>query len=192
MIDYLVQLDTRLFLAINGAHSPFWDSIMLFASGKFSWIPLYLLLTFFIVRRHLWRALFWLTAIAILVLLTDQISVHLFKNVFQRLRPSHNVTLSGLINIVNSRGGRFGFVSSHAANTCGVAVFLSFLFRKRWVTIGLLVWAFFVSYSRIYLGVHYPGDILGGAILGTFLGISAWQLAKRIIPVRQVKATGEA
>lgn len=192
MIDYLVQLDTRLFLAINGAHSPFWDSIMLFASGKFSWIPLYLLLAFFIVRRHLWRALFWLTAIAILVLLTDQISVHLFKNVFQRLRPSHNVTLSGLINIVNSRGGRFGFVSSHAANTFGVAVFLSFLFRKRRVTIGLLVWAFFVSYSRIYLGVHYPGDILGGAILGTFLGISAWQLAKRIIPVRQVKATGEA
>lgn len=192
MIDYLVQLDTRLFLAINGAHSSFWDSIMLFASGKFSWIPLYLLLTFFIARRHLWRALFWLTAIAILVLLTDQISVHLFKNVFQRLRPSHNVTLSGLINIVDSRGGRFGFVSSHAANTFGVAVFLSFLFRKRRVTIGLLVWAFFVSYSRIYLGVHYPGDILGGAILGTFLGISAWQLAKRIIPVRQVKATGEA
>lgn len=192
MIDYLVQLDTRLFLAINGAHSSFWDSIMLFASGKFSWIPLYLLLTFFIARRHLWRALFWLTAIAILVLLTDQISVHLFKNVFQRLRPSHNVTLSGLINIVDFRGGRFGFVSSHAANTFGVAVFLSFLFRKRRVTIGLLVWAFFVSYSRIYLGVHYPGDILGGAILGTFLGISAWQLAKRIIPVRQVKATGEA
>jgi len=181
MIEYLVKFDTDLFLFLNGLHSPFWDGIMLFASGKLTWLPLYLLLVYFIARRYKWGTLWWLLAVAIVVLLADQLSVHLFKNVFQRLRPCHNPDLSGLIHLVGRCGGRFGFVSSHAANTFGVAVFLSMLFSNRWASFGLLLWAAFVSYSRIYLGVHYPADVFVGAILGSVIGYTVWYAAQRIM-----------
>lgn len=181
MIDFLIQLDTKIFLALNGVHSPFWDSIMLFASGKLSWLPLYLLVIYFIAREYKWKAVWWLLAIAFVVLLTDQVSVHAFKNVFQRLRPCHNTDLNGLMHLVGRCGGKFGFVSSHAANTFGVAVFISFLFSKRWITLGLIFWAAFVSYSRIYLGVHYPGDVLVGAIVGAGIGIAVWFIANRLM-----------
>lgn len=179
MIDYLIQLDTQLFLALNGAHSPFWDSVMYFASGKLSWLLLYLVIIFFIAREHKWKTFWWLLAIAFVVLLADQISVQAFKNVFQRLRPCHNSDLSEFIHVVGGCGGKYGFISSHAANTFGVAVFLSFLFNRKWVTLGLLVWAAFVSYSRIYLGVHYPGDVLAGAIVGAGIGSAVWFVAKK-------------
>ncbi|HDP74936.1 MAG TPA: phosphatase PAP2 family protein [Bacteroidales bacterium] len=181
MIDYLVKLDTDLFLFLNGLHSPFWDSIMQFASEKLTWLPLYLLLIYLIARKHKWNALWWLLAIAVVVLLADQLSVHLFKNVFQRLRPCHNPDLSGVIHLAGSCGGKFGFVSSHAANTFGVAVFLSMLYKNRWATIGVLIWAAFVSYSRIYLGVHYPADLLVGGLLGSAVGYGVWHLANRLM-----------
>jgi len=180
MIDSLIQLDTKLFLALNGAHAPFWDSIMLFASGKLTWLPLYLLIIYFIARQYKWKTLWWLLAIAFVVLLADQVSVHAFKNVFLRLRPCHNPDLSQFIHLVGRCGGQYGFISSHAANTFGVAVFLSFLFSKRWFTWGILTWAAFVSYSRIYLGVHYPGDVLTGAIVGSGVGITVWFISKKI------------
>jgi len=181
MTDYLVKLDTDLFLFLNGLHSPFWDGVMLFASGKLTWLPFYLLLIYFIARKHKWNTLWWLLAIAVVVLLADQLSVHLFKNVFQRLRPCHNPDLSGVIHLVGRCGGKFGFVSSHAANTFGVSVFLSMLYKNRWATIGLLIWAAFVSYSRIYLGVHYPADVLVGALLGSAVGYGLWHLANRLM-----------
>ncbi|MEJ5317074.1 MAG: phosphatase PAP2 family protein [Tenuifilum sp.] len=177
MIDYLVKLDTDLFIFLNGLHSPFWDSVMLFASGKLTWLPFYLLLIYFIARKHKWKTLWWLLAIAVVVLVADQLSVHLFKNVFQRLRPCHNPDLSGVIHLVGRCGGKFGFVSSHAANTFGVAVFLSMLYRNLWAGVGLLIWAGFVSYSRIYLGVHYPADVIVGAILGSVVGFALWKPA---------------
>ena len=181
MIDYLIQLDTNLFLALNGAHSPFWDSIMYFSSCTLSWLLLYLVIIFFISLEHTWKTLWWLLAIAFVVLLADQISVQAFKNVFQRLRPCHNQDLSEFIHLVGRCGGKYGFISSHAANTFGVAVFLSFLFSRKWITAGLLVWAAFVSYSRIYLGVHYPGDVLAGAIVGAGMGSAVWFVASKIL-----------
>lgn len=174
MLDTLTQWDTSLFLFLNGHNSPFWDSVMLLISGKLTWIPLYLLLIYFIIRRYRVQSIWWLLAIAILVLITDQASVKLFKNVFLRLRPCHTPDLSGLVHLVGRCGGKYGFVSSHAANTFGVAVFLSFLFSKRWVSISILLWALVVSYSRIYLGVHFPGDIICGAILGAGIAIAVW------------------
>lgn len=181
MFEFLIRLDNHLFLLLNGLHSPFWDPIMVFASGKLTWLPLYLVLIFFIARKYGWKAIWWLIAIALVIVATDQISVGLFKNIFQRLRPCHTPELKELVHLVGKCGGKFGFVSSHAANTFGVAVFLSLLFKNRWTTLGLLIWATFVSYSRIYLGVHFPGDVLCGAILGAGVGISIWLPANFII-----------
>ncbi len=174
MIEMLLHWDTQLFLFLNGMHSHFWDPIMVFASGKLTWMPLYLLLIFFIARKHGWKTLWWLLAITLVIVAADQISSGIFKNGFQRLRPCHNPDLQSVIHLVGRCGGKFGFVSSHAANTFGVAVFLTLLFKNRWATLGLLSWAAFVSYSRIYLGVHFPGDVLCGAILGAGIGISLW------------------
>jgi undecaprenyl-diphosphatase len=174
MLDTLLKWDSQLFLFLNGLHSPFWDPIMLFASGKLSWVPLYLLLIYFIARKYGWKTLWWLLSITLLIVATDQVSAGIFKNTFQRLRPCHTPELQGLMHLVGKCGGKFGFISSHAANTFGVAVFLSFLFKNRWVTYSLLLWAAFVSYSRIYLGVHFPGDVLCGAIVGAGIGIAIW------------------
>jgi len=181
MVDTLQHLDTQLFLFLNGLNSSFWDPIMLFVSGKIQWIPFYLVLIYFIARKHGWETLWWLLAITIVVVATDRISSGIFKNGFHRLRPCHNPDLQGIMHLVGKCGGQFGFISSHAANTFGVAVFLSFLFKNRWAAFGLLFWAAFVSYSRIYLGVHYPGDVLCGAIVGAGIGISIWLPANHLI-----------
>lgn len=189
MIETLLSWDTQLFLFLNGLHSPFWDPIMVFASGKLTWLPLYALLIYLIARRHGWKTLWWLLAIAMVIVAADQISAGIFKNAFQRLRPCHTPDLQGLLHLVGKCGGKFGFVSSHAANTFGVAAFLSLLFRNRWATYGLLFWAAFVSYSRIYLGVHFPGDVICGAILGAGIGISIWLPANYFINRKKVKST---
>ncbi|MFA8301400.1 MAG: phosphatase PAP2 family protein [Hyphomicrobiales bacterium] len=127
----------------------------------------------------------WIILIGIILTITlaDQMSVHLFKNVFHRLRPSHAENLKDIVHIVNgNRGGLYGFVSSHATNTFGLAMFLFALIRRRykyfwWV----FVWAAIVSYSRIYLGKHYPGDIICGAILGLLIGYFTSWLSKKAL-----------
>jgi undecaprenyl-diphosphatase len=124
-------------------------------------------------------------AIFVVFAITDLASVHLFKNVFLRLRPCHEPALSGLVHLVNNRcGGSYGFVSSHAANTFGLAIMVLLLFKKLnpWIGYGMVIWAAMVSYSRIYLGVHYPGDILGGALLGSFAAWGVYQILMLINP----------
>ena len=177
MIEYLTQVDTNFFLFLNGINSPFWDTVMWYLSGKLTWVPLYLIIIYFIFRKHRFETLWILIAIALVVTATDQLSVHLFKNVFERLRPCHNPDLSGMVHLVNGKcGGKFGFVSSHAANTFGVALFLLNVFKIKWFSISILLWATIVSYSRIYLGVHFPGDVIVGATLGAIVGWAIWKL----------------
>lgn len=177
MIEYLSNIDRIFFLFLNGINSPFWDTVMWYVSGRFTWVPLYLAIIYFIFRKYRWKTLWILIAIGVVVTLADQFSVHFFKNVFERLRPCHNPDIKELVHLVNGKcGGKFGFVSSHAANTFGVATFLLMLFRVRWFSIAILLWAAVVSYSRIYLGVHYPGDVLVGSILGALIGWSVWKL----------------
>jgi undecaprenyl-diphosphatase len=176
MIEFLSNIDTKLFLLLNGFNSPFWDTVMWHISGKLTWVPLYLLLVFFIAKKYGWRTLWILLAIALVVAASDQLSVHLFKNVFERLRPCHNPDLKDLVHVVNRCGGKYGFVSSHAANTFGVAVFLLMLFKKHWFSFAILFWAALVSYSRIYLGVHYLADVIVGGMLGAAIGFGIWKL----------------
>lgn len=167
MIETLINWDIQFFLWLNSFHSPFWDTVMYYISEKETWYPLYLLIIIYLFIQQRWKAFISLVFIAACVTMTDQGSVQLFKEVFQRLRPCHNPDINDMVHIVRDKcGGLYGFVSSHAANTFGVAFFLAFILKKRWFSISILFWATVVSYSRIYLGVHYPLDILGGAMLG--------------------------
>ena len=177
MLEIIKTWDTQLFVFLNGINSPFFDQLMWWFSGKFFWIPMYLLIIACIIYKQRWKAIITLLFIVFVVTLADQISVHAFKEVFQRLRPCHNPELADVVHLVNNKcGGKYGFVSSHAANTFAVAFFLKKLLAKKYFSLFIISWAIIVSYSRIYLGVHYPLDIVGGALLGTGIGLCVFSL----------------
>ena len=170
MIDYIKHLDQQLLLAINSIHSPIFDTIMWWVSKTQTWVPLYIFIIYLLVKRSGKRIWIYLIAATVLILLSDQLS-DLIKNHVQRLRPTHCPEIEGLVHLVREyRGGLYGFVSSHAANSFAVATFISLLFKKRYLTAIMFVYAVLVSYSRMYLGVHYPLDVLCGALLGTTIG----------------------
>jgi undecaprenyl-diphosphatase len=156
------------------------DNIMWQISGRFLWVPLYLAIIYFFIRERKRNVWVTLIAIAVMILLSDQLA-NLVKDTVQRFRPSHNPLITGLVNIVKDyRGGDYGFVSNHAANSFAAAAFVSMFFARRWITIAMFSWAALVSYSRIYLGVHYPFDVLGGAILGYLIGVMMFYLEQLI------------
>lgn len=178
MIEYLNSIDTQLFLFLNGIHSAFFDFLMYWFSDKLIWVPMYLLIAFFIVKQYKIKGIIMLIFVGIVIALCDQTASHLIKNAVLRLRPSHEPALVGLVHLSKSgAGGMYGFVSSHAANTFGLATFLSCVLDNRFKLLKycLFIWATFVSYSRIYNGVHYPGDVLVAAFIGAFIG---WAISK--------------
>jgi len=160
-MEYLNQLDTQLFMLINGSHNAFFDPIMFWLSDKLFWIPMYLLIVFLMVRRYKMRGVLMLLFVGLTIALCDQTASGLLKNTVQRLRPSHEPSLAGLIYLSKAGpGGLYGFASSHAANVFGLATFLYFVLdsKFRYLKYWLFFWASLVAYSRIYNGVHYPGN----------------------------------
>ncbi|MBL4585839.1 MAG: phosphatase PAP2 family protein [Flavobacteriales bacterium] len=187
-MEFLLHLDNILLLGLNGlAGNSILDNFMLFLSAKWVWLPLYGLIFYAFTRHFGWSKTTWILVAAVsMLILTDQGSVQFFKEVFQRFRPCHNMGLSSQINLVSGKcGGQYGFISSHAANVFGLATFASQLLRKTGSYWNLLfIWAFLVSLSRIYLGVHYPSDIFVGAIFGAIIGYSS---AKMVFKITSIK-----
>jgi undecaprenyl-diphosphatase len=172
----LEQLDRHIFLFINSSNSPFFDQVMYALSGKLIWVPLYLSILIYLGITYKRKFLIILIFIILAATLADQSSV-LVKNIVQRLRPCNDPALKGLVHLVNGEcGGLLGFVSSHATNSFNVALLSLLFIKKRWYTISIIIWALVIGYSRIYLGVHYPGDVLCGSLLGAFIGWSMYHL----------------
>lgn len=181
MLDLLTQLDTWLFLQLNGCHAHYLDKLMMLITGKWVWIPMYACALLVLIRHFgLRRALVYVLALTATIVLTDQLCSSVIRPLTCRLRPSNpDNPLSALAIIVDGyRGGRYGFPSCHAANSFALAFFLSLAVRNRMFILFLMAWATLNSFSRLYLGVHYPGDLLCGAVIGMIAAVGMFHLAK--------------
>ncbi|MDE5639088.1 MAG: phosphatase PAP2 family protein [Odoribacter sp.] len=169
MLEALLSLDQHLLLFFNGFHTPYWDSFMWIFTAKMTWIPMYAAILFVICKNlHLTVSLLTVIAIALTILYADQLCATLIRPLVERMRPSNpNNPVSEYIHLVNGkRGGRYGFPSCHAANSFGLAFFVMLAFKNRLLTLFILLWASLNSYSRVYIGVHYPGDLFVGMLVG--------------------------
>ncbi len=170
-----------MFVAVNSLGSERWDGLWLFVTHKFSWIPFYVALMYLVYRHYgLRNMLIVLGLIVVMITVTDQ-SANLFKRGFERLRPCREDHLKELIRYIAPRCGRYGFFSAHAANSTAFAVFLGLLLGRRCHSLVLLLlfWASVVSFSRIYVGVHYPLDALAGMVIGACVGALIYGLSRR-------------
>lgn len=172
-IEGLLPVERDLFLALNGSQSQFLDNVMWTISGRFIWIPVFIFILFLFFYRARRKEAILVTFFLILVFVaTDQVSSSFFKPFFERFRPTHHADFKDIVDTVNGyRGGRYGFISGHATNSFGLAVFLTLVFRNRFVTFSTLLWATINSYTRIYLGVHFISDIVAGMIVGSLVAL---------------------
>lgn len=173
MLEAVQHLDRQLLLAINHAHSPLLDTVMVFASNRLVWFPVYAILIGWLIYHFRWRAALLLPLVIAAVGLADSVTSRLFKPFFGRPRPCHDASLAHLLHLPDGCGGQFGFLSSHAANSMALAVFLAVVLppgRFRGLKIVVFGWFALLSYSRMYLGAHYPTDVLGGAAVGALMG----------------------
>lgn len=197
-MDYLIHIDQQWLLAINGWHSEWADILMWYISKSTTWLPLYALLVGLIVYRFgilspslcregrrgssLLRVLIILAGFAVAVGMSDFVSSGIIKPWVCRLRPTHEPELAGLIHLVNGyTGGLYGFVSSHAANTMACALLFALLYRNKYATVGLMLWVALNCYSRMYLGVHYPADIIGGLAIGALMATLTYGMVRRLV-----------
>ena len=184
MLQFFIHIDQRLFFFLNGMHNPFFDTVMCRLTGSLVWIPVYLLFLYLVIREYRWQTLIVIAFAACLILVSDQLC-NIVKETIHRFRPSNDPALTA-VHIVNGyRGGTYGFYSAHASNTFAVAVYLILLIGQRFkfMIFLLLAWACVMSYTRIYLGVHFPGDVICGGIAGAIIGFCFGKLCLRTIYV---------
>lgn len=163
----LVFLDKSLTLWLNSFYCSYADMFFYLSTSMAVWVPLFVMLAWLIIVRQGGQGLVTIAFIGITILLADQVSSSIIKPLFERPRPSHDPVLQYMVHIVNNyHGGAYGFCSSHAANAFGIATFIALVMRHRALNIAMFTWALISCYSRIYLGVHFIGDVLVGAILG--------------------------
>ena len=179
MLDGLIEFDKELMLAINGCTNSFMDMFMPFITHRYTGIPIYIAILAFIIYK--WRGNIKSTAIMIFAVvltfaLCDSLSVALFKDTVQRLRPGWDPEMEPLVRMLEYKGGKYGFVSSHAANLFGLATITSLILKQRWFTITIFSFATIVGYSRIYVGKHYPLDVICGALFGALVGFIIYKL----------------
>ncbi|HEY5511198.1 MAG TPA: phosphatase PAP2 family protein [Prolixibacteraceae bacterium] len=175
MIQTISEWDKSAFLYLNGYHSDLMDYVMTLFTLTPTWILFYGVTLYIIIRKYGRKSIPVIISIVLVILLSDQIS-GLLKHSVMRLRPSNDPDVSPYAHVFFTKGGLYGFVSAHAANVFSFATFTAFLFRSRGYTIFIFPWACLIAYTRIYLGVHYPGDILGGMLLGAFIGWAVYRL----------------
>lgn len=170
MLEFLIDIDQSLMVALNGMHSAYMDTFMMLFSGRWVWVPMYAAIFAAVLWRYGWRrGLLLSLAVGLAVTIADQTCATLLRPLVERLRPANlDNPLSAMIHIVDGyRGGQYGFPSCHAANTFALAAAVAILLQRRGVVAFVYAWALVTCYSRVYLGVHYPGDLLVGAIVGT-------------------------
>jgi undecaprenyl-diphosphatase len=195
-VEKILPYERELFLWLNDQHSAYWDVFMWMYSEKLTWLPLAIVALILFVYKINWKEAVLLLICAILIgFLCDYVSAHIIKPFFERPRPTHHIDFKQFVDIVNGhRGGKYGFISNHTANGFGIVAFTSLLFRYRYLTITLILWATTTAYSRIYLGVHFISDVIGGAIWGIFVGVIIYYVyltSRRYIlkvPEHQLKA----
>lgn len=182
MLEYFLTPDLNIFLFLNGLHSSWADVFFYWVSNRFIWLPFYALLAFFLIRKWRKKSIPIFIALALCIFLTDQ-SCNLIKHSVQRPRPSHEPGLCEQVHLVAKpdgtlyRGGPYSFPSSHAANAMAMALFVIFYLseKRKWVVASMLLWVLLLSYSRIYLGVHYPSDLMAGWIIGACWATLLWR-----------------
>ena len=170
-MEFIIDIDIHAFLFLNGLHAPWLDKIMYWITNKYVWFPFYLLLIILISWKLGWKGTSGIILMIVAIGLADIVTSGIMKPFFERLRPCHNPDIANLVHMVTHCGGKFGFASGHAANSFALAASLFLIYRKQLKYIAwIFLWAFIVSYSRIYVGVHYPLDIIAGSIVGIFFG----------------------
>ncbi len=181
-MDTIIQFDKQLLLMLNGSDSTFLDWVVMTLTDAKTWIPLYLSLLYVVIKanRNLHDVLLILAAAGLCVLLAGTIDDEIVKPLVARWRPGHDPEIGHLVDTVDDyRGGNYGFFSAHASNTFSLAIFFSLLMRQRLLTIGLVSWSLVNCWTRMYLGVHYPGDITVGLIWGALMGYLVYRIYLR-------------
>ncbi|MFC2125515.1 phosphatase PAP2 family protein [Bacteroidota bacterium] len=172
MLEFLLDIDVQIFLILNGLHAPWLDKLMYLITNKYVWIPFYVFIIVLISWRFGWKGVTGLILIIVAISLADYITSGIMKPLFERFRPCHNPDISNLVHLVTHCSGKYGFASGHAANSFALASSLSLIFRKQLKYLGwIYLWALIVAYSRIYVGVHYPLDVITGALIGIIFGL---------------------